>query len=702
MNYYEQIFDNLSQTLGQNQALDDIAKIFLFRNTKFSMPENLNKTDVFFQSNFIQYLQQSHLQTDDWQWALSQYFCFGKIDNNLLEFFLNLDEENTIFAIRLSGIINNSEHLSWQNIKHHQKNYSKLNEFIQTVEYLNKQYQEIRNKYLEIKKKWQWTHFDVIIFSSLYLWEVLITQYGKNEITIPYQIDPTTPIKNEYLFDAIHHLITNAYKSRKTLTDKIIGLYLKNKMSPFLYGEGLTELKLIEYDDFKQFIAFKIELDLFDDFVFNVFSFNKTTRYTLINGVLNHQSSEKNYDYYAEKFTILNFYWKWRGIKYINKDLENDINFLRLDRGKNFIGNMEAFLNTHSTMMLLKEIYGIDKITINTNEYNIFDTLFAMNMQQKFYQKAFVDVFLDISKKERLHPFQVLGLMAIQGAMKMENRFPFAFGWKKDKSKRMSDWISNIEISKKERVRQMSDILEFWTVNLNHKNEGSYIEKPLYQLDDLIIEFPQRIAQQNIYGGIVNYLRKLHKNRDTLKDETNSMEKSLAELFTQKQFKVFCQYMPNDNTVGEIDLIVVDNQTVLIIELKSTFLKTNLKEAYQYQNFTLKKASYQLDRKLKYIQDNYQDFTDKSFNKVKFYSWIVDTTLEADHERFNQHLKISLEELIIYLKGHQNFMNFYENFDDFDTKNDEINNLQVLIDKIEGNYFWENALQKYQKFGEKQ
>ena len=472
-------------------------------------------------------------------------------------------------------------------------------------------------------------------------------------------------------------------------------------MSSFLYGENLTELKIIEYDDFKRFIAFKIELDLFDDFVFNKFSFNKSTSYTYINGILNYQSVKEDYDYYAEKFTILNFYWKWRGIKYINKDLENDINFLRLDRGKNFMGNMEAFLTTHSEIMLLKEIYGIDKITINNNEYNIFDTLFAMNMQQKFYQTAFVDVFLDMSEKERLHPFQVLGLMAMQGAMKMENRFPFAFGWKKDKSKRMSDWISNIEISKKERVRQMSDILDFWTVNLNNKNEGSYIEKPLYKLDDLIIEFPQRIVQQNIYGGIVNYLRKLHKNRDTLKDETNSMEKSLAELFMQKQFKVFCQYMPNDNTVGEIDLIVVDNQTILVIELKSTFLKTNLKEAYQYQNFTLKKASYQLDRKLKYIQDNYQDFTDKPFDKIKFYSWIVDTTLEADHERFNQHLKISLEELIIYLKGHQNFMDFYETFDDFDTKNDEINSLQVLINKIENNHFWENALQQYQKLSKR-
>lgn len=77
----------------------------------------------------------------------------------------------------------------------------------------------------------------------------------------------------------------------------------------------------------------------------------------------------------------------------------------------------------------------------------------------------------------------------------------------------------------------------------------------------------------------------------------------------------------------------------------------------------------------------------------------IDTTLEADHERFNQHLKISLEELIIYLKGHQNFMNFYETFDDFDTRNDEINSLQALINNIESNHFWEVALQQYQKLG---
>lgn len=322
-----------------------------------------------------------------------------------------------------------------------------------------------------------------------------------------------------------------------------------------------------------------------------------------------------------------------------------------------------------------------------------------------FYKKYFISSFLGELKKEKFHPFQILGIMTSKGLLEGENRFPFVFGKKNDKSKIMSDWIVDINASKKSKVRKMSDILDFWSINLNNKNNGSYIEKPFYQLDDFIIEFPQISIVYNVYGSIVNYLRKLHKNRETLKDETSTMEKSLAELFLSYNFKVFYQYLPNDSSVGEIDLIISDNSTILIIELKSTYLKTNLKEAYHYQNFTLKKASYQLDKKLKYVKDNFREFIDKPFKEIKFYSWIVDTTLEADHEYFNQHLKISLEELIIYLKGHQDFIGFVDNYqkenNDFDKEsfkdNKIIKNLQDLVEKIENNEFWKNSLDKYKK-----
>ncbi|MDO5356322.1 MAG: hypothetical protein Q4E77_02365, partial [Conchiformibius sp.] len=168
MNYYEQIFKELSLNSDKDQALNEVVKIFLFRNTKFSMPEHLNKTDVFFQSDFIQLLQDLHLKQDNWQLALSQYFRFGKIDNDLFRFFLNLDEENTIFAIRLSGIIDNLEHAAWEIIRTQQENYLKLKGFVEVVEFLNKQYQKIKASYLAIKKKWQWEHLDIIVFSSLY------------------------------------------------------------------------------------------------------------------------------------------------------------------------------------------------------------------------------------------------------------------------------------------------------------------------------------------------------------------------------------------------------------------------------------------------------------------------------------------------------------------------------------------------------
>jgi transcriptional regulator of heat shock response len=94
------------------------------------------------------------------------------------------------------------------------------------------------------------------------------------------------------------------------------------------------------------------------------------------------------------------------------------------------------------------------------------------------------------------------------------------------------------------------------------------------------------------------------------------------------------------------------------------------------------------------VKDNYREFTNKPLASIKFYSWIVDTTLEADHQIFNQHLKVSLEEIIICLKNHQNFMSFFDNPEDFVNSDDnqESFNLQQFIEKIENNTFWEQNL----------
>lgn len=693
MNYYEQQFINLSQAIGTGEALQEIVKIFLFKNTRFSMPEGVNKTDIFFQSSFIQLLTKLDLQNENYQLALSQYFRFGSIDENLLHFFLNLDEENTIWAIRLSGIMNNLQHSSWQAIQRYTDNFNQLKDFYDVVVFLNQQYQHYQNSYHIVKDRWKWTHIDVIAFASLYLYDIVLTQNGSKEINIPYQIDDSIPIKQEYIFQSLHFVITHAFRSKKLLTDNNLRPTFDTRLEPFLFTDKLTERKLIEYEDFKLMVAFQVELQLFDDFVFNAFSYQKDTQYFIENGRLVYRPRQQEYDFYAGKFHILYFYWKWRGVESINKSFDKK-KFEYWQKSNDPMQIMTAFADTNSAMLLLNEIYGIDKIVLNDDkEYDIFNTLFAINMQQQYYQKSFILPFVETYNFKKIHPFQVLGIMTLGNYLGNRNFYPVVTGKKEVKARNMGNaWI--VDGSNNAKTRQMMAILDFWSCNLNKNDQDGYVEKPFYLLDGRIIQLSHRIGQQNIYGGIINYLRKLHKNRTTLKDETNAMERKLADSFRQKHVKVFCQYIPTDIAVGEIDLIVVSENIVLVIELKSTFIKNNLKEAYQYQNFTLKKASYQLDRKLKYVKDNFGKFTDKPLSDIKFYSWIVDTTLEADHERFNNHLKISLEELVICLNQQQNFLLFFQNPESFrESENDKpLFNLQDLIKQIENNVFWKNSL----------
>lgn len=693
MNYYEQIFENLLQHCDKDNALREVVNIFLFRNTKINLPQGMNKTDLFFKSSFIQLLSKSDFEIDNFQWALAQYFRFGNVDKNLLSFFLNLDEENTVFAIRLSGIINNLEHSSWQAIEIKKDEFKQIKELYEVVVFLNNQYQQIQHEYQRIKDKWKWTHIDVIAFASLYLYEIVLIQHSEKEITIPYQIDDSTPIKQEDIFQALHFIITHAYKSTKLLTDNNLRPTFDSRLEPFLFTDQLTERKLKEYEEFKQLVAYQVELQLFDDFVFNSFSYNKDIKYIFQNGELKHSTNKKSYDFYAEKFHIFWFYWKWRGVKSIDKKLDKK-NFEYWQKSNDPLQIMTAFADTNSAILLLKEIYGIDEIALSDEKvYDIFNTLFAINMQQQYYINSFIKPFLELYQIRQGNPLQILGIMTIGNFLTRQNFYPVVTGKKEVKARNMGNaWI--LEGSNNAKTKQMMQILDFWSCNLNEVDQDGYVEKPFYLLDGRIIQLPHRIGQQNIYGGIINYLRKLHKNRETLKQETDAMEKKLADLFLQKKCQIFCQYIPIDNAVGEIDLIVLQDNTILVIELKSTFLKTNLKEVYHYQNFTLKKASYQLDRKLAYVKDNYREFTNKPLASIKFYSWIVDTTLEADHQIFNQHLKVSLEEIIICLKNHQNFMSFFDNPEDFVNSDDnqESFNLQQFIEKIENNTFWEQNL----------
>jgi len=183
----------------------------------------------------------------------------------------------------------------------------------------------------------------------------------------------------------------------------------------------------------------------------------------------------------------------------------------------------------------------------------------------------------------------------------------------------------------------------------------------------------------------------MYKNRADLKSETDLMEQNLAKLLAKYKGEVYSQHEPLEPGVGEIDAIVVSDYKVLIIELKSTYIKSNVKEIHEYKSFVLKKAAYQLARKTNYVRDVFLPSLGLDSAKFSIHSWIVDTTLEFDHEYIDGFLKVSFEEIVIILNGHRAYLSNMLD-DNYKTNKkplcSSIDSLDALIKSVEDNAFW--------------
>lgn len=92
--------------------------------------------------------------------------------------------------------------------------------------------------------------------------------------------------------------------------------------------------------------------------------------------------------------------------------------------------------------------------------------------------------------------------------------------------------------------------------------------------------------------------------------------------------------------------------------MKSTFLRHSQHEAWLHATSTLRKAGRQLQRNVESVRlalDSDPEFRESLGlahlpMAVQLHGWIVDTSVECDHQRFNGFLKVSLEELLIALR----------------------------------------------------
>ncbi|WP_296284951.1 hypothetical protein, partial [uncultured Acinetobacter sp.] len=560
-----------------------------------------------------------------------------------------------------------------------------LKDFLEVVGKLQLEFSYRLQEYEKIKQTLNIGQVTAMIFCSLYAYEYLIPHKDYFE-KLPYQFDIKEKNSPETVWKAFDKIIKTSRRNSKKLTEQSIGLALKFKMIPIMTGEGLTHGLVQQYKDFQKLVAIKIEILNYQRNVLESFSFDSCVSYELENGNLKYTNTTYEHDQWAEKNALLLNYWFQIGGKRLE---QSDYIYRIANTGPNLDANIIALSKAFGIYEQLKQIYGITEININNINLDIFDLAKTITLSQAHYLKDHIENF-EFFLYESSNRFNALTKLMIYGLSIDQNRMPLTFDWQKNKVKKMSSWI--IDGNEYQKKQKMNQIINFWSCDLYDENNiSSFSEKPFLKIDDIVFQFPWLTAFQNLNTSMINYARKLYKNHETLKEETDRIEVNLGDKFREAGFEVFTQYIPKHGNAGEIDLIAICGNHVLIAEVKSSYLRSSIKEIYEYRNFTLRKAAYQLNKKIDYLKSSFlSDYFEKP-NEVKIYSWIIDTSLEFDHEYFDGHLKVSLDEVIIGLTNNQDFWDKFLN-SDLSTENNKFDCLKFL-ENTESNTFWTKQLE---------
>ena len=695
-NYYEEKFESLFLKYGSEIAKEKIVQDLLYKSSQPKTESYKNKFDMFWQSNFIKLLTVDEVRKENYILALSQYIRYTITDKNICINYLKLDIQSFILAVRYSGIILNSEHDSWGILKEISQEFDseELCGFIQTVTHLQLQYKHRLAVYEDIQNKLNIGQITAMSFSSLYAYEYLVP--NKDFFQLPYQFDPEEKNSAEVVWRAFDEIIKTSRKNTKKLTEKSLALALKFKMIPFLLGEGMTSELQLQYDLFKKLVAIKVELINYKRNVLESFSFDSTVKYILKNESLSYLNQRNVKDNWLEKHSLLLNYWLIVGSQRL---FDSDYIYRILPTGDNLEANAIALSKAFGVKEQLKQIYGIEYLKVDNVHLDLFDVMMTLSLSQAHYLKDHIHKFEQFLSDSNFN-LEALSKLMMHGFIIGENRMPMTFALENDKSKKMSSWIT--EGSNNQKLKQMKKILKFWSFDLYDENDQStYMQKPFYRIDDFIFQFPWLTAFQNLNTAMINYVRKLHKNRLELKSETDQIELNLAEKLDRIGFQVFCQYVPSEGNAGEIDLIAMYDNHVIVAEVKSTYIRSSIQEIYEYKKFVLNKASYQLDNKVEYIKRHFLSRHFEDINDVIIHSWIIDTTLEFDHEYFGNHLKVSLDEVIITSNCESEFMQKLVD-EQFDIEKDEVKIDPIqFLESIEKNTFWSKQLGNYDHYMEK-
>ena len=521
--------------------------------------------------------------------------------------------------------------------------------------------------------------FELMIYASLYAYEHLIP--GLFEAP---RLGKAIQTEQESTWRAINKLfiwkLATAPESLINLSEQKIVSSFAQHLSPFLFPtpSGLRSRSDLRYG-FEQLLAAQVELDAFINQSVDAFSYDDAIRFVFRGSRLEIEKTNPEvriaWQRDGQKLSMLHNYWFYRALITF---AESEVARQQIGSTENHEANRLAFIRAIRTQLQLDEVYGIDEsVLLDSGERaDLFQALLSLELTSAFFQRDFLVAFNDLLKKTDDWTL-ALTLLALDGLKNgSQNRFPLTWADRNDKVRSIVGWTVNAKYPQGSTAMATS-ILDFctndWSELASRLRTGTadmnpeLFERPFLKLGQYFVQLPWITGLQNNSTAAINNLRRIGARRDEASMETRRIEERLGKLFKSHGFQVSLNWNPPSEKfpgVGEIDLICALDGIVLVIEVKSTFVRQSQRDAWLHSSTTLRKAGQQLRRKVAAVQQAITEESDlmsllglnETSSLPVCHGWIVDTSIECDHQRFNGFLKISMEEIIIALRDDQQLL----------------------------------------------
>lgn len=514
--------------------------------------------------------------------------------------------------------------------------------------------------------------FDLLVLASLYAFEHLVPHdlFGKSAVE-------SADERVEGRWQAINQLLLWKLATAPVGTTKLdeasIGRSLQEHLVPLLFpapgnASGLAQRRR----EFKDLLDAHLELDEFLDRSIDAFRYDDSVRFVR-NGEHSLEIIQANPEARAKwlrdgnKLAGLHGYWMHRAFYAF---ASSEMTHRRIGRPENEDENRLAYIRAMRTQLRLTEVYGIaETVSTEAGEWvDLFQALLSLELTSRFFMLDFICQFAAHAAEEGW----VGGLrsLAMNGLREgSQNRFPLTWSSHADKVKGITGWTVTAK-QPEGSARMAAAILDFWTFDMANLAERlqqgtpglkpRLIERPVLKFGTTLVQLPWVLALQNNSTAAINNLRRLSTGRGETRDETQRIEAGVSRLLADRGFRVVLNWHPPDEQrdAGEVDVLAALDGRLFVLEVKSTFIRQSVRDAWLHRTTTLRKAGLQIQRKLPVVMAALQADTAlrESLGLASVpqlenvHAWIVDTSIECDHERFSGFLKISLEELILALR----------------------------------------------------